>query len=91
MTQPPDQWYTFYLLKEIPEIEKGPVVLWIQLESPLVVHLCLGCVFCQCSQVVQGTGMAWIEPEKLEILSDDCSKTSKLGAMCLLSPPPPQI
>lgn len=66
-------------------------MLRAQLESPLVVHLCLRCVSRQCSKVVQGTCMAWIQPGKFEILKHDCSKLLSWAQFAGPTLPLPQV
>lgn len=53
-----------HLLQEIAQVEKGAVVLWVQLQRPLVVQLRFGRVLCQRPKVVQRTCMAWVQPGK---------------------------
>lgn len=53
-----------HLLQEIAQVEKGAVVLWVQLQRPLVVQLRFGCVLCQRAKVVQRTCVAWVQPGK---------------------------
>lgn len=53
-----------HLLQEIAQVEKGTVVLRVQLQCSLVVQLRFGRVLCQRPEVVQRTRVAWVQPGK---------------------------